>query len=39
VFFILFVAMLAIASTVAVVADVRTDGYSYHAQQQTLRFS
>ena len=38
-FLLLIVAVLAIASTVAVVADVKTDGYSYYANQQTLRFS
>jgi hypothetical protein len=39
VFFLLIVALLAIAATAAVVTDVKTDGYSYHADQQTLRFS
>jgi hypothetical protein len=39
VFFLLFIAVLAVASAVAVFTDIKTDGYSYHAQQQTLRFS
>jgi hypothetical protein len=39
VFFLLFVAVLAIASTAAVMADVKTDGYSHHAHLQTVRFS
>jgi hypothetical protein len=39
VFFLLFVAILTVASAVAVMTDVKTDGYSHHAQQQTLRFS
>ena len=39
VFFLLIVAVLAIASTAAVLVDVKTDGYTHHAHQQTLRFA
>ena len=39
VFLLLIVGILAIASTVAVVADIKNDGYRHHAHQRTLRFS
>ena len=38
-FLILIIGILAVASAVAVVVDVKTDGYAHHAHQQTLRFS
>ena len=34
-----FIGILAAASVLAVYSDVKTDGYDYHAHQQTLRFS
>ena len=34
-----FIGILAVASLLAVYSDVKTDGYDYHAHQQTLRFS
>ena len=39
VFLIAFIGILAIASTAAVVADVKTDGYHYHAHQHTMRMA
>lgn len=39
VFFLIFVGIVAIASAIAVYADVATDGYRYHAAQKALRFS
>jgi hypothetical protein len=34
-----FIGILAIASVLAIYSDVKTDGYDYHAHQQTPRFS
>lgn len=39
VFFLILVGIITIASTVAVYADVTTDGYRHHAAQKSLSFS
>jgi len=39
VFLLLIVGVLAVASTAAVIVDVKTDGYQFHADRKTLRFS
>jgi hypothetical protein len=39
VFLLLIVGVLAVASAAAVIVDVKTDGYQYRADQETLRFS
>lgn len=38
-FLILFLGVLVIASVAAVVTDVRSDGYDYHANQKVLQLS
>jgi uncharacterized membrane protein len=39
VFFLLVIGVVAVVSTVAVVTDVKTDGFAYHARQQTMRLA
>ncbi len=39
VFLLLIVGVLAVASAAAVIVDVKTDGYQYRADQESLRFS
>jgi hypothetical protein len=39
VFFLVIIGILAIASAAAVFADVRTDGYDFHAHQHSVRLA